>query len=444
MMNRLLMIIPFFPPMAGGGVYRPLSFVKYLPRYGWQTTVVAPRGDAFWIRDERLESQIPDSCEVIRTDTMSGQAVLARLRRGQPGGGGGGASQKRSAGAFSVARRLASFFLVPDSYAGWRPFARRAALEAVSNGSFDAIYSTSPPESSHLAALDVHRRTGLPWVADFRDPWMNLYLFKPPTPVHAALHRRLERIVCSRAHTVVATRWHEEHMRRVYPDTPGITRIPNGFDAAEVAAVNDDEPPRDIFRITHAGMLTQNRTALPFLRGLQTWIERAPRIRRRIRVVFAGAREDRNEAAVRTFGLGDVVEFRDTMPHDETLRLERRSHILLLIKHVNPDYKGMVPGKLYEYIGVRRPVLALAPEGEAAGLVADLRRGVVADQDDPGVLADVLAGLYRDFESGALDGRFDLSQRPEFSREALAGDLARLLGRVSGGGPGGPGGGYPS
>ncbi|MGD8414509.1 MAG: hypothetical protein PVF33_09765, partial [Candidatus Latescibacterota bacterium] len=187
-MKRLLMIVPFFPPMAGGGVYRPLSFVKYLPEYGWRITVVAPRGDAFWIRDERLVGQIPDSCEVIRTDTLSGQAMMARLRG--PGGSGSKVrpSQKRSSAGFSAARRIASLFLVPDSYAGWRPFAVKAATAAIESGRFDALYSTSPPESSHLAALSVQRRSGLPWVADFRDPWMNLYLFKPPTPLHAAIH----------------------------------------------------------------------------------------------------------------------------------------------------------------------------------------------------------------------------------------------------------------
>ena len=107
-MKQLLMIIPFFPPMAGGGVYRPLSFVKYLGRYGWQTTVIAPRGDAFWIQDERLTEQIPESCEVVRTDTLSGQALLARLRGGSGGTSGKGSPQKRSSGKFSAARWLAS------------------------------------------------------------------------------------------------------------------------------------------------------------------------------------------------------------------------------------------------------------------------------------------------------------------------------------------------
>jgi glycosyltransferase involved in cell wall biosynthesis len=436
-MKRLLMIIPFFPPMAGGGVYRPLSFVKYLERYGWRTTVVAPRGDAFWIRDERLAAQIPESCEVIRTDTLSGQAVLARLTR--RGGGRTGerleresAPQRRSSGGFTVARRLASHLLIPDTYVGWRPFAARAAREAVERTTHDAVYSTSPPETSHLVARDVHKRAGLPWVADFRDPWMNLYLFKPPTPLHAAIHRRLERTVCEKANVVVATRWHEDRIRRRYPDALSVTRIPNGYDASEAAGVDGLRPDGARFRIVHAGMLTQRRTAIPFLRGLKRFVTDRPEIRSHVEVLFVGAREDLNEGAVGELGLGDVVCFRDTLPHDETLQLERRSHILLLIKHVNPDYRGMVPGKLYEYIGVRRPILALAPPGEAAGLVEHLNRGVLADQEDEGAIAAALADLYRKHEAGALDDAFDLSPRPEFARETLAGELARLLDDITG------------
>jgi glycosyltransferase involved in cell wall biosynthesis len=431
-MKRLLMIVPFFPPMAGGGVYRPLSFVKYLSRYGWDTTVIAPRGDAFWIHDDRLEAQIPESCEVIRTATLSGQALLARLRGGRGKSPSDGiarnhATQKRSSGGYSVARSLASFFLIPDTYVGWRPYAARAARDAAENRSFDAIYSTSPPETSHLVALDVHRRTGLPWVADFRDPWMNLYLFKPPTPLHAALHRRLEKRVCRNAHVVVTTRWHEEQLKLDYPEARHVTRIPNGFDAAEAASVEAFQPAEGRFRVTHAGMLTQKRTAEPFLRGLRRFLAERPDIRSNVEVLFVGAREDRNERAARDLELEDVVEFRDTLPHDETLQLEKRSHILLLIKHVNPDYRGMVPGKLYEYIGLRRPILALVPEGEAARLVLELDRGVLAGQEDERAVAETIAGLYGKFEGGTLDDEFDLSPRSEFSRESLAGDLARLL-----------------
>lgn len=424
-MKRVLMIIPFFPPMAGGGVYRPLSFVKYVGRYGWRTTVVAPRGDAFWIHDEGLAAQIPGDCDVIRTDTLSGQSLLARTRRGSR------APQRRSSRAFGFVRRAASALLVPDTYRGWIPYAMKAARAAVADRRFDVVYSTSPPESSHLVAQRVHDETGIPWVADFRDPWMNLYLLPPPTPLHAWLHRRLERSVCSHAHVVVTTRWQEALMRERYPQSPGITRIRNGYDAAEADSVADVSPPRSPFRITHAGMLTQKRTALPFLRGLRRFLDETPDAAGDVDVLFIGAREDANERAVGEMGLSGVVRFADTASHAEALQIEKSSHILLLIKHVNPDYQGLVPGKLYEYIGMRRPILALVPPGEAADIVLSNRRGEVASQETPSEVATAISRLYRHYRSGTLDEAYDLGARPEYTRERLAERMAALFEEVA-------------
>lgn len=424
-MKRVLMVIPFFPPMGGGGVYRPLSMVKYLGHNGWQPTVIAPRGDAFWIRDEELTAQVPADCRVVRTEILSGQAVLARRRGEAP------ASQRRSSLGFGFVRRLASAFVLPDTYRGWAPYALRAARDVMREGSFDAVYSTSPPETSHLVARRIHDETGLPWVADFRDPWMNLYLLPRPTPVHTWLHRHMERGVCRRAHVVVTTRWHEALLRRRYPDMPSVTRISNGFDAAEAESVADIVPPEKPLRITHAGMLTQKRSAVPFLRGLRRFLDERPEARGDVDVLFAGAREDRNELAVDELELAGHVRFADTLPHSEALKTQRASHILLLIKHVNPAYDGLVPGKLFEYIGLRRPILALVPAGEARDMVASLRRGETIDPDDPVAIARTLDRLYAMYREGSLDQNYDLSPRRELTRERLAADMASVLDAAS-------------
>ena len=339
---------------------------------------------------------------------------------------------KRSSRWFSMARKVASTMVIPDTYVGWSRYAKRAAMDATSERTFDAIYSTSPPETSHLIAYDIQARTGLPWVADFRDPWMNLYLFRPPTPVHARLHARLERKVCERAHAVVTTRWHEQLIREKYPGSPGVTRISNGYDETEAAGLDTIDTFKTRFRITHAGMLTQNRTSEPFLRGVRRFLNNRPDARPDLEILFVGPREDKNEWVVKQLELTDVVEFRDSVPHDEALQLERASHILLLIKHINPDYKGIVPGKLYEYIGVRRPILALVPDGEAARLITDLRRGIVAPQGDERTIAEILERLFTSYKEGSLDDPFDLSPQLQFTRKSLTGELAGLLDTVAG------------
>ncbi len=424
-MKRVLMIIPFFPPMGGGGVYRPLSFVKYLGGHGWQPTVIAPRGDAFWIRDDGLETQVPGSVCVIRTETLSGQSLLARARRQDA------ATQRRSSRGFALARKMSSALILPDTYRGWLPYALRAARDVLRRESFDAIYSTSPPETSHLVAGKLHAETEIPWVADFRDPWMNLHLLRPPTPVHAALHRRMERSVCGQAHVVVTTRWHEALLRGRYPAGPGVTRISNGYDGAEAAGVAGVEPAEKPMRITHAGMLTQDRSAGVFLRGLRRFLDRRPDASSDINVLFVGAREDANERAAADLGLDGVVRFSNTASHADTLKIEKASHILLLIKHVNPDYDGLVPGKLFEYIGLRRPILAIVPEGEARDIVERLGRGEAVAQDDPEPVAAAIDRMYDAYRTGTLESCYRLEPRPEFTRERLAGEMALLLDDVA-------------
>jgi glycosyltransferase involved in cell wall biosynthesis len=422
--KQLLMIVPFFPPSGGGGVHRPLGFVKYLEKFGWRTTVVAPRADAFWIADRSLLDQVPPSCSVYRTETLSGQFILSRLGRKKPVGEG---AQVRSSSRFSRLRKLGAWTLVPDTYLGWYPFAVRMGQRLLARHGFDAIYSTSPPETAHLIGRKLHKLSALPWVADFRDPWMNLYLLPVPTPVHAWLHRRHERAVCTAASVIVTSRWHEELLRGRYPGLRDIRLIPNGYDHEKFEAYRDCEPPRDEFRILHAGMLTQKRSAIPFLNGLKVFLDREPEARERCRVVFVGPRESENERHVDVLGLSSIVEFRDSVPHPESLKLECSSHILLLLKHTDPAYHGIVPGKLYEYLGAGRPILALTPEGEARDTVVRRRRGEVAPQHDEDAIAGRIALMYDKYKKGSLDSDYDLSAVGDCTREESAGQLADYL-----------------
>jgi glycosyltransferase involved in cell wall biosynthesis len=416
-MKHLLMIIPFFPPAAGGGVYRALSFVRYLEGYGWRPTVVAPDGYAYWIVDESLLDDIPGSCDVHRTRTLSGQYVLRRLRGGSRGG-----SPVRSSRSFRILRRLGAALLVPDTYVGWYPFARRVADRLVRQRRFDAVFSTSPPETGHMVALHIHKSSGLPWVADFRDPWTNLYVLPPASRFHARVHDSLEKKVCTSAWVVVTNREHKEQLEAKYPGMNPPRVIPNGYDHAKLEAYADLRPSGDRCRILHAGTLSEKRSAAAFLSGLKIFLDGDPGAAHRVQVMFVGPREDENDVMVRRLGLEDVVEFRDTVPHGESLKLVHTSHVLLMIA-----LEHRIPGKFFEYVGARRPILALAAEGELKDLVVRLRRGEVAPADDPRRIAEAIGRLVGRFTAGTLDRDYDLSVVAEYRRDRLTADLAQCL-----------------
>ncbi len=146
--RKLLMLINFFPPAGGGGVYRPLSFVKYLSRMGWDITVVTPKPGEFWISDPSLERADPRGC----TCHKDRFAIGGQDPRGLKGGRAGQPAGARSSGGFEAMRKAGEFFLLPDTYIGWRPFAVRTASRLCREEMFDALYSTSPPDSTQLAA----------------------------------------------------------------------------------------------------------------------------------------------------------------------------------------------------------------------------------------------------------------------------------------------------
>lgn len=420
---RLLAIINFFPPAGGGGVFRPLSLVRYLSRLGWEVTVVTPRAGEFWINDPELEKKVPPDVRVVRTASLSGSRIVGSLAGKRE------ASSRRSSSGFGILRKLGEFFLLPDTYIGWVPFAFRAARNLLSSEKFDAVYSTSPPDSSHIAAALVTRGK-IPWIADFRDPWINLRLRKPPTILHRTLHERLERMVMRADIVLVTTEAHEEAMRRCYP-TSRIVRVPNGYDEEDFAESMEAPMTSRYFTIAHCGMLTLGRSAKPFLSGLDLFVRKAPTKAERIRVVFVGARESANEEWVARFGLQELVRFEDNLPHSEVVKLERRSHVLLLVKHDDERYSGAVPGKLYEYIGALRPILAIAPEGEAARLVRSLNRGEVASISSPQQIAEKLEHMFDLWCEGKLDQAYSLEERPEFGRMAQAEKVAELLSKIA-------------
>ncbi len=419
--KNILILVNFFPPSAGGGVYRPLSFVKYLSGMSWNVTVITPKPGEFWIQDKELLNEIPSGVRVERTGSLSAPRLLNLLRKKSIGGG-----SRRDSNRFEFMRKASEFLLPPDTYVGWVPFAVRAASRLCRQERFDVILSTSPPDSTHLAAARVSSRFDIPWVVDFRDPWIGLYLREPPTGFHRRLHERMEKMAAGAARVLVTTDWQRDRLDNLYPGSR-VEKIPNGYEEEDFRGLEGLKPPPAPFTITHFGMLTLGRQSKSFLAGAALFLQRREDAGSRVKIVFAGARETQNEEWVDRFGLEGVVEFVDNMPHRECVAMERRSHVLLLIKHDDIRYRGLVPGKLYEYIGARRPVLAVVPKGEAFEIVKRLNRGETAAVNDPKEIADRIERMFSLYLKGGLEENYSLKPVPELSRRVQAEKLDQVL-----------------
>ncbi|KPJ60007.1 MAG: hypothetical protein AMJ46_08705 [Latescibacteria bacterium DG_63] len=428
--KKVLMLAYFFPPLGGGGVQRTSKFVKYLPDSGWTPVVVTVKEGAYWVRDRTLQEELPPGLDVERTSSPSVFGVLrfipgGGMKRGKAAEGAGG---KRSGAMFSLLRKLSSFFLVPDQYVGWVPFAVAAAVRCMKRHTISVLYSTSSPDSTHLAAMVVKRLYGKPWIADFRDPWTERLTFHAPTPFHRGLHGFLEGRVVRCANGVVCTS--EETVRDFMKKYPLIPRdkfvvITNGFDPDDL---REEVPLREEFTITHTGNLTGKRNCFDFLEGLKIFLEERPEARAKTKVFFIGPRDRENELRAAQHGLLDVVAFQDSLPHNECVRLQLSSHVLLLIEHQSRRGALIYPAKVFEYVASGRPVLALVPEGPASRFVRDTGAGKVLSTSSPTAISEAVSSFFSAYEAGKpLGGAKDRTALTPYERPRLTRELARLL-----------------
>lgn len=422
-MKNLLLISYFFPPHGGAGVLRPLETVRLLAPLGWRSLVVAGPPDGYWFRDPDLLRRVPEGTEIRRTRAWSGPRMI--------GGKRDNAERPRNESAIGRWRRVADWLPLPDVYCGWTPFAIHAAMELARRA--DCILSTSPPESAHCVAAYVARRTGLPWVADFRDPWLRGIYRRYPTHWQEAWQSRFEAHTVCQARLVIAnTREACEDFRQRYPGQPQskFQTVPNGFDPAEFDALARPERDNGAFRLVHAGGLTLERDPLPFIRAFARVREKlAPRIR--LTLELTGPLDPRFLEAARQLGLGPDLDVRGWVSRELALQSLAAADCGVLLEAFRPGAELVVPLKLYDYLGAGLPVLAVAPEGAATSLVCDLNAGLAVDAPDEERIASTLAELVNQVRREGPRIRTRIrGAAAEFERGRQIERLAGLIGQV--------------
>lgn len=418
-MKRVLFLAYLFPPIANSGTQRPLKFVKYLSQFGWQPTVVTAAHAGEHRVDEGLLADIPAGVRVVRVPMLNEQ--IGDTIKTWTGGTRAG---QRVADALSW--RLRDHFRQPDIYALWRPAARRAALRLMRDEHFDAIYATGFPWTTLLTGVDLSKATGVPLVADFRDPWVGEDLFRAERPP-AGEERPLERQVVEHAAAVTTVApTMTKRLIAAYPELdPGkFLTIFNGFDPTDL-----DAPARSShakFRIVYAGVWKEGYNPSPLYDVIE-WLKRSsPGVLADVEVIAAGF--EPGEAARR--GLGAHIKETGVLSHHDAVALMHSADILFLTNGDGARQQLGLPGKMYEYLATGRPVLALThPDGDAGRIIQQVGGGVAIAQDDPGVLLEVIATACRDrhLRTPALN-RDALAM---FERPNLARRLASVLDEVS-------------
>ena len=410
---KVLLVTMYFPPAGGGGVQRSLKLAQYLPALGIETHVLAP-DDPKWVhRDPEL--RIPTQAWIHRTRYFGPRARKpAEELRAADG------LERALLQAQVTARRL----LVPDASVTWNLTAIPAAIRIARREGIDVVITTSPPGSVHFVGAAVQRATGARWLADLRDPIVaNQHRRSDSTATRArqAANEQVARLVARRADAVsCVSEAIAEEARGL--GARGVVRVvANGSDFDDFEGLEYTPEPR--FTITHAGSFFGRRDPRPFLQAFaDSGIDGIAR--------FVGDFRSSDREWAGSLGLGDRLELVPYAPRGESLRLQRDSDaLLLLVPDADGRGKGVLSGKVFEYLAARRPILAVVPtDGAAAALVRDAHAGMVVAPDDVNGMKVALEVLHANFVDGGLpDTELSSSMRERLSRRARVEEMAALV-----------------
>ncbi len=411
---KVLLVTMYFPPGGGGGVQRPLKFATHLPAHGIETHVLAP-DDPKWIHSDP-ELAPPSQAWIHRARYVGPRArKLADELHGTQG------LERISKQARSISSRL----LVPDENVTWNLTAIPAALRIVRREGIDVVLTTSPPNSVHLIGAAVKRATGARWVADLRDS------------IAAHPHRRVEssavrakekvsesvaRLVARYADVIVAASDAIAEEAAALEPRGVVTTIQNGADFDDFAGLEYRRGDR--FTITHTGSFFGKRDPRPFLSALaESELED-------VVARFVGDFRVSDREWAESLGLGDGLDLHPYVTRREALVLQRGSDaLLLLIPDAGGRGKGVLSGKVFEYLAAERPILAaVPPDGAAAELIRETGAGVVAPPDDVEALGAALRELHDRWKSGGLNGTvLSSDDRERLGRGARVEELADVL-----------------
>ena len=429
LMKRVLVIAYYWPPSGGSGVQRWVKFCKYLPEEGWEPVVFAPENADYPLLDPSLEAEVPASVQVIRGRIWEPYAAYRKLL-----GGKGASTQvtEISSGKKTWKQRLSLWIranlFVPDPRVGWVKPSVKTLLEYLKEHPVDAIVTTGPPHSVHLIGRQLHQATGLPWVPDFRDPWSRMYYLKylPMTDRTWARLRQMEQEVLDSCSTVLACTPLVQEEFQAQTATP-VACITNGFDQEDFSGPAPQ--PDGFFNITHTGLFAADGNPVNLWKVLGKMAASEPGFKEDLRIRLVGKVDREVMDAIAAEGLEANVVALGPCDHATAVREQRSASILLLPLRNDPQYLPILPGKLFEYLAARRPVLGIGQEdGAMARVLFSARAGITADWDNAAPMrAFIATAWHQHCEWGvpATDGDIGL-----YSRRATTHALACLLDQV--------------
>jgi glycosyltransferase involved in cell wall biosynthesis len=434
--KKVLIIAYYFPPLGMGGVQRTTKFAKYLPTFGWKPLVLTVKDVEYLAKDLSLLEDLSPEVKVIRTGSFDPLRISFVLK--------GFFKNKRrkdkSVREETVERsKLFSWLFFPDSKIGWIPFALLSGLNLIKKERIDLIFTSSPPPSLHLVGYFLKLLTGRPWVADFRDPWIGFHYEDYPTPFHRWLKNGLVKLITRNADGIVSVNQKiTQNFFSSYPFIKNVKTIPNGYDESDFtfssSAKTDLKMQNShLFIIAYLGTFSRDHDPEPFLSALKNLLNEGKIPKEKIKFMHVGLCMGIDfDRMVKKYDLSGVVEKRGYLPHKESLIHLQEASLLLLTTSQTPKAEMISTSKLFEYIPLKKPILAIVPpNGAAAFVVSSLNLGRVVSPLDPVEIKQALLSFFSDWEKGRWSLNVDGEKIKTFSRKSLTSRLASMFDEVA-------------
>ena len=416
-MRRVLIITYYWPPSGGSGVQRWLKMSKYLPDNGWQPVIYTAENAEYPVEDLSLEKDVHPEAEVIRRPIVEPYNLYKRFLGIEN-------DQKVNAGFIDETGRKKGWkenlsiwirgnLFIPDARCWWVKPSVRYLKHYLKEHPVDAIISTGPPHSIHLIALALKKAYDLPWIADFRDPWTDIDFYNELhlTKWADCKQHRLEREVLTKADKVVTVGWDcAKGLGRI--GNRNVRVIPNGFDWETNMTQRTTSLTKE-FTLTHLGIITPSRNAPQLWAALKELKAENPDFNKNIKIKLIGQIDQSVVQNLKDAGLMGNTEITPYIPHDEIQQIQQSSQVLLLLINNTPNAKGILTGKLFEYLASGRPILCIGPEdGDAARILNETHSGITVSFENKEMMKEIVKLFPKAYSKNIWSMIYPVTQIP--------------------------------
>ncbi|MBT8298205.1 MAG: glycosyltransferase family 4 protein [Maribacter sp.] len=423
-MKKVLIITYYWPPAGGPGVQRWLKFVKYLPDFDITPIVYAPENPSYPIVDASFDSDIPKEVTIYKYPVKEPYWLAKLISRKH--------AKRISSGIIKAKNQsfiektmlwVRGNFFIPDARIHWVKPSVKFLSEIIEKEKIETIITTGPPHSVHLIGYHLQKKGKFKWIADFRDPWTSIGYHKALKLSRKAKqkHKELERLVLTTAdHLVVTSPTTKKEFQEI--SKMPIALITNGYDSD----YKGDRTRTEEFTFSHIGSLLSERNPTVLWDVLAQLRKEHESFRQYFKLRLAGVVSEDVLKSINESGLENCTELLGYVSHERALQLQQESQVLLLVEIDSPETKGILPGKLYEYMAAKRPILAIGPKNwDASQIITETNTGVTFDYTSNTDLKNVILNWFAAYQKGNL--KSNCKGVEKYSRRARTKELSKLI-----------------